>query len=140
MYALGHLALGYFAASLIGRTRGGVQRLLFVWFFSLLPDIDLLLPFFSHRGATHSFAAILILVSASLLWRESLPYTFAYTSHILVGDLVTGGSSLLWPFRTQYVGFRFLVQPSLFETVIEIILFTAMLISLYFKKDLYLER
>lgn len=60
MYFLGHMALGYFAALLTRKTTGTQYSILPVWFFSMLPDIDLLLPFMSHRGATHSLAAILV--------------------------------------------------------------------------------
>jgi len=60
MYVLGHMALGYFAALLTRKTTGTQYSILPVWFFSMLPDIDLLLPFMSHRGATHSLAAILV--------------------------------------------------------------------------------
>jgi len=135
MYAPGHLALGYFAASLTRKNNGSLQRLLIVWFFSLLPDIDLLLPFMSHRGDTHSIAAILILVAVSLIWQGFLPYAAVYANHILVDDLITRGSPLLWPIRNQYIGFRFLFQPSLFESIVEIILFTAMLLSIQLKED-----
>lgn len=69
MYALGHLAIGYFAASSIEKIKGNLQKILIVWFFSLLHDIDILLPFTSHRGATHSLVAISILMIASLFRR-----------------------------------------------------------------------
>ena len=135
MYILGHLALGYFAASTTGKATGIQYRLLPIWFFSMLPDVDLLLPFMSHRGATHSLAAILILAAVSLYRRELLPYAASYASHILVGDLVTGGSPLLWPLTNAYIGFNLLRQPSLPEITVEIILFAAMLLSPRFKKD-----
>ena len=135
MYFLGHMALGYFAASLTGKTTGTQHSILPVWFFSMLPDIDLLLPFMSHRGATHSLAAILVLVAVSLLWRELLPYAASYASHIMVGDLVTGGSPLLWPLTDAYFGVRLLRQPSLPEIAVEIMLFAAMLSSPRFKKE-----
>jgi membrane-bound metal-dependent hydrolase YbcI (DUF457 family) len=135
MYFLGHLALGYFAASLTGKTTGIRYRLLPIWFFSMLPDVDLLLPFMSHRGATHGLTAIMVLLALSLVRRELLPYAASYASHILVGDLITGGSPLLWPLTDAYFGASLLRQPSLPETAVEIVLFAAMLSSPRFKKE-----
>jgi len=134
MYFLGHLALGYFAASLIGKATGIQYRLLPIWFFSMLPDVDLLLPFMSHRGATHSLAAMLALAAVSLFRRELLPYAASYASHILVGDLVTGGSPLLWPLTDAVFGIL-LLQSSLLEIAVEVMLFAAMLSSPRFKKE-----
>ena len=135
MYFLGHLALGYFAASTTGKATGIQYRLLPIWFFSMLPDVDLLLPFMSHRGATHSLAAILALAAVSLFRREFVPYAASYASHILVGDLVTGGSSLLWPLTDTFFGVILLLQPSLLEIAVEVMLFAAMLSSPRFKKE-----
>ena len=135
MYFLGHLALGYFAASVTGKTTGIQYRLLPIWFFSMLPDVDLLLPFMSHRGATHSLAAILVLVAVSLFRRELLPYAASYASHIIVGDYVTGGGPLLWPQTDAVFGASLLRQPSLLEFAVEILLFAAMLSLPQFKKE-----
>ena len=135
MYFLGHLALGYFAASLTEKVTSTRYRLVPIWFFSMLPDIDLLLPFMSHRGATHSLAAILVLAAVSLVRRELVPYAASYASHILVGDLVTGGSTLLWPLTNAVFAINLLTQPSLLELTIEILLFAAMLSSPRFQKE-----
>ena len=135
MYFLGHMALGYFAASSTGKTTGTKYRLLLVWFFSMLPDIDLLLPFMSHRGATHSLAAILVLASICLVRRELLPYAASYASHIIAGDYITGGVQFLWPLTDAVFGVNLLLQPSLLETAVEIILFAAMLSLPQFKKE-----
>ena len=97
--------------------------------FSMLLDVDLLLPFMSHRGATHSLAAILILVAVSLVWRELLPYAASYASHVMVGDIVTGGNPLLWPLADKTFRASLLRLPSLPETAVEIILFATMLSS-----------
>lgn len=140
MYIPGHLALGYFAASLTGKVSYTRKRLLTVWFFSILPDVDLLLPFVRHRGATHSLVAILILVALSLYRRDMFPYTAAYASHILVGDFVTGGSLLLWPLTDAVIGMNLLHQLSLLGISVEIVLFAAMLMSLRFKKELVQEK
>jgi membrane-bound metal-dependent hydrolase YbcI (DUF457 family) len=135
MYIPGHLALGYFAASLTGKPTGKRHRLLYVWFFSMLPDVDLLLPFMGHRGATHSLAAAMALASLTLYRRDFLPYAAAYASHILVGDLITGGSPLLWPLTNTIIGIELLRQPSLTEIGVEILLFMAMIRSPRFKKE-----
>ena len=135
MYIPGHLALGYFAASLTDKATGNRHRLLYVWFFSMLPDVDLLLPFMSHRGVTHSLAAVMALMALSLYRRDMLPYAASYASHVLVGDLVTGGGPLLWPLTFDYLGFSLLRQPSLPEIAVEILLFAAMLRSPCFKEE-----
>ena len=135
MYFLGHFALGYFAASSTRKITGIRFRLLPLWFFSMLPDIDVLLPFMSHRGPTHSLAAILIMIAVSLVWRALLPYAASYASHILVGDLITGKSPLLWPLTGAVFGVPLFHQPSYLETAVEVILFAAMLSSPRFKKD-----
>jgi len=140
MYVPGHIALGYFAASLTGRATGTRKRLLYVWFFSMLPDVDLLLPFLDHRGATHSLAAALALAALTFYRRDLLPYAAAYASHILVGDLVTGGSRLLWPLSDRVMGLDLLGQPSLTEAAVEILLFAAMIRSPRFKKEWAKER
>lgn len=135
MYLIGHMALGYYASSLTRKTTGTKYNLILVWFFSMLPDIDILLPYMSHRGATHSLAAILVLVAISLVRKEATPYATSYASHILVGDLVTGREALLWPLTDTHYGFQLLRQPSLLEIAVEIGLFNAMLLSLVFEKE-----
>ena len=135
MYFLGHFALGYFAASSTRKITGTRFRLLPIWFFSILPDIDVLLPFMSHRGPTHSIAAILVLASMSLVRRELLPYAASYASHIMVGDLITGKSPLLWPLSDAGFGVSLLHMPSYLETATEIVLFAAMLSLPQFRKD-----
>lgn len=135
MYFLGHFALGYFAASLTRKITGTRYRLLHVWFFAILPDIDLLIPFMKHRGATHSLVAILVLVAICPVRREFLPYASSYASHIFVGDFVTGGVPLLWPLTYRIYGATFFLQPGLLETAVEIMLFTAMLSLPRFKKE-----
>jgi len=135
MYIPGHLALGYFAAILTGKETGNRHRLIIVWFFSMLPDVDLLLPFMSHRGATHSLATALAMTALTLYRRDLLTYAAAQASHIIVGDLVTGGSPLMWPLTDDYLGFGFLPMPSLPEIAVEILLFIAMLQSHRFKED-----
>ena len=140
MYLLGHLALGYFAASFTGKTTETKYRITQVWFFSMLPDIDILLPFIEHRGATHSIAAILVLTVMSLVRRQLLPYVASYASHILLGDLISGGVQLLWPLTNTVFAINLLTQPSLLELIVEIVLFTAMLSSPRFKQEWANER
>jgi membrane-bound metal-dependent hydrolase YbcI (DUF457 family) len=137
MYPLGHMALGYFSARATSSMTKSHYNILFVWFFSVSPDIDLLIPSLYHRGPTHSLIAILgFLIPVLLLKREWLPYVTSFGSHALIGDLVTGtfrtpGSMLLWPFSTNFVNLGvYLRMGSSIEVGLEIILFALMILML----------
>jgi membrane-bound metal-dependent hydrolase YbcI (DUF457 family) len=116
MYPLGHIAPGYFAARATSITIKGKFNLLIVLFLSVSPDFDILIPFISHRGPTHSlFMVILFLVSVLLLRREWLPYIAGFGSHALIGDLLTGtrrvaGCMILWPFSSSFVDLGFYIE------------------------------
>ena len=91
MYPLGHMALGYFSARATSSITGSKFNLFLVWFISVSPDIDVLIPFLTHRGPTHSLMVIIFfLVPVLLFRREWLPYVAGLGSHALIGDLITG--------------------------------------------------
>ena len=137
MYPLGHIALGYFSARATSSITRSNYNLFLVWFFSVSPDIDVLIPFVTHRGPTHSLMAIISLfVPALLLRREWLPYVAGLGSHALIGDLITGtkrtsGCMLLWPFRSSFVDIGVNIRMgSSIELGLELALFTLMIIIL----------
>ncbi len=137
MYPLGHAALGYFSARATSSVTRGKYNLFLVWFFSVSPDIDVLIPFLSHRGPTHSLVVIVsFLIPVLLLRREWLPYVAGLGSHALIGALVTGtrritGCMLLWPFRSSFVdiGINIRMRSSI-DLGLELVLFTLMIIML----------
>jgi membrane-bound metal-dependent hydrolase YbcI (DUF457 family) len=97
MFPPGHIALGYLTAMLLQRFTKLKFNILIVWSFSVLPDIDYFLSFLKHRGATHSYLAIMILVLISMKFRFMAPYASAYISHLLVDIFYLPGTQFLWP-------------------------------------------
>lgn len=94
----------------------------------LLPDVDhpsskfgRLVPFisypvsaiFGHRGITHSLLAIVamsvILVNYGATDQYIAPLVIGYLSH-LIGDWITGGIPIFWPYQKKYS------SPIVFET------------------------
>jgi hypothetical protein len=74
---------------------------------SIIPDLDLLIPFLEHRGPTHSVIVMLIVfVPFFVAYHEkAVPYFFALVQHALIGDFIAGGGvQLLWPLTTQSYG------------------------------------
>ena len=67
-----------------------------------LPDIDLLLGSLgiAHRGITHSllFWSIVFIPLFVRYRKHAIPYFFALTQHIFVGDLVVNKTTIFWPF------------------------------------------
>ena len=109
MYLLGHLALGYFFSKPF-QYLGYKINYFHLAIFSLLPDIDFLIPYVTHRGPTHSLSAILVLFAITIFIPKLLPYLAAFISHILVGDLITAnGVRLFWPFSRAYYFIQTLV-------------------------------
>ena len=137
MYLLGHMALGYFSARATRSVTRGYFNHYLVWFISVSPDIDLMIPPLTHRGPTHSLVAILMFaVPVLLLRREWLPYVASLGSHALIGDLITGtsgmaGSMLLWPFTSSFVDIGVYVRiGSFIELGLELVLFILMILML----------
>lgn len=67
---------------------------------SVIPDIDILIPFLTHRGPTHSLilSTMLFIPLFLKMRRGALPYFVALMQHSLVGDFLVGGETqLLWP-------------------------------------------
>jgi membrane-bound metal-dependent hydrolase YbcI (DUF457 family) len=137
MYPLGHMALGYFAARIIHRETLSGYNLLWLWAISFSPDIDIVIPFLTHRGPTHSLVVIMVFaIPIILLRREWLPYVASLGSHALIGDFITGstympGCMLFWPFSPSFFNIgSYLRMGSLFELGLELVLFAIMILML----------
>lgn len=103
MYPPGHLALGYFSGVLYKRVTGKNFNLGVIWVFSLLPDLDLVVPGLVHRGPSHS-----VVVALLFFYRGSLPYLVSLLSHSLIGDYFTAfGCQLFWPFASSWFRYEY---------------------------------
>src|SRR5574341_1656177 len=75
-----------------------------------LPDIDLLLGSVGivHRGITHSllFWSIAFIPMFVRYRKRAIPYFFALTQHIFIGDLVVYKTAIFWPLGPE-VGLHF---------------------------------
>lgn len=109
---------------------------------SIIPDIDLLIPWIEHRGPLHS-VMLLSLVSIPLIivWkRKAIPYVAALISHPLLGDYLTStcraqGIQLLFPLSENwfYAGLQTLSTTFMF---LEVTLLGLMLLLLVTTKDI----
>jgi len=109
-----------------------------LFLFSIIPDIDLLIPsLVQHRGPTHSLIVYCLLLLPTLLaYRtKSLPYLISLASHTLA-DGLTGGAQALWPITTNWYGTRIRIT-SLTNIYAEWTLFLASLTLLLTTKELW---
>jgi len=107
--------LGYIFSMLIAKATKTRMNIPLVFTLSVIPDIDILIPFLEHRGPTHSIiAATVIFIPAFALWRKgALPYFVAYIQHSLIGDFIAGGKTqLLWPLTLQPFGIEISIKSS----------------------------
>ncbi len=105
---------------------------------SVLPDVDLLLRFLMHRGPTHSFITLTVLmIPFFVVYRkQAIPYYVALLSHILIGDFFTGGVELFWPLSQGSFGALNIDVTSLTNVVVELGLFFLTLPVMYKLGDL----
>lgn len=139
MYSLGHLAIGYLVIKIL--SKDNKVDIPLVLTASLIPDIDIIIPFVSHRGPTHSLVVALILLFPVFYYRKTNVFVYyaAYVSHIFTDLLASnkyGRSQLLWPYTDQWM----ILHPKLImgsdqEAALEIILLTVALIVLWITKD-----
>ena len=106
MFAVGHFALGYLTGKISAKFLNASLNLPLVFFASVLPDSDILFPFLEHRGPMHSvlFCCILFL---PLFWKykkRAVPYFIVVLQHSLIGDFLTGGTQIFWPFSMELYG------------------------------------
>jgi membrane-bound metal-dependent hydrolase YbcI (DUF457 family) len=119
-HALGGVAVAWAADALDG-LRTPPRLVALAAGLAAMPDIDLLVPG-THRTATHSFAAVgVVLIVAAIVtrkvtadprtrghWRVALLCTAAFASHLLFDWLGADrfpprGIQLLWPFSDRWV-------------------------------------
>jgi len=107
MFAVGHLAIGYLSAKVFQKFLRTDINLPLIFFLSLIPDVDLLIPGLVHRGITHSIIVLtLVFIPIFLLYRKnSIPYFVAIGQHPLIGDFFTGGIQMLWPVTSNWYGY-----------------------------------
>jgi membrane-bound metal-dependent hydrolase YbcI (DUF457 family) len=106
LFAVGHFAFGYVLAKSTTQVTKTEMNIPIVLTLSVIPDIDLLVPFVEHRGPFHSIimAAIIFTPVFALYRRKALPYFVALIQHSLIGDYIVGGVQLLWPLTQQPYG------------------------------------
>lgn len=105
---------------------------------SVIPDIDLLIPFLQHRGPTHSITmALLAFVPIFAIYRrKAIPYFVALVQHSLVGDYLAGGRiQLFWPLTTQLYGTNVSIQSET-NITLEWIMFVASMVVMLGTKDI----
>jgi hypothetical protein len=104
MWFLGHLAIGYFIGISISKVTKENVNLPLIFFFSLLPDIDVFILELVHRSITHSVVlALMMFVPIFLIMKKGFPYFGATASHILIGDYFTGSPfQMFWPVTQDF--------------------------------------
>lgn len=138
MFAIGHFALGYLfgrGTSKLAHVKVNLPLLLAA---SILPDVDLLFRFLTHRGPTHSIITITVLmIPFFVVYRkQAIPYFAALLSHILIGDFITGGVELFWPISHSLFGVLNFDVISMPIAVTELALFLLTLPVMYILGDL----
>ena len=111
MFAVGHLSLGYLFAKGSAKLLKQEVNLPLVFLFSMIPDVDILIPGVEHRTITHSIiTATVIFIPLFIRYRsKAIPYFAALAQHSLIGDFITGGAQaqgaqLLSPITSTWYG------------------------------------
>ena len=106
-FAVGHLALGY----ILGKTSAHFMKtnlnVPIVLTLSIIPDIDIIIPFLQHRGPAHSIIVLFMVFVPifAIYHKKAIPYFLALIQHPLIGDYIAGGRfQLLWPVTSQFYG------------------------------------
>ena len=138
MLAVGHLSVAYLVTRGLKRFGWPSMSIPLVWVFSILPDLDLLMPGVRHMGPTHSiiFAIAVFLPLFLYKGREVVPYFLAYASHIL-GDMITNiGVWLLWPLSRRRFGVftPYTYRPN-FSANLELVLFGLFVLVFVITRD-----
>ena len=137
VFAVGHIALGYLINKMI--IRGRNVSITAIWTLSLLPDIDLIIPFLRHRGPTHSIIIPIVIFLPLLIAKkkDAVPYFAAVTTHGVIGDLFTGGGTqLLWPISSDWISSKIAISMgSAYENYMEIALFVVLIGTIILTRD-----
>lgn len=137
MFAVGHFALGYLMGKFSAKIFGVSLNLPIIFLASVFPDIDILFPFLEHRGPFHSviFCCIIFVPLFCVFKKRALPYFVAVLQHSLIGDFLTGGSQLLWPFSFDFFGLDIGIR-STYNMGFEWIFFAISVIVMFKANDL----
>jgi len=136
-FAVGHLAFGYLSgkgSAKLLRMRVNVPLILTL---SIIPDVDILIPFIEHRGATHSLVTLtlILLVSMMIFGKSSLPYFVALAQHVLLGDFLTSdGMQIFWPVTSNWYGFGIPIL-SVTNLTLELVSFVLFVVVLLATRD-----
>ncbi len=118
MYLVGHAIVAFLIAYTISgkvKVGGGISFAL-VMLVACLPDIDILFQsagITSHKTYTHSFILSMMIVPAVIFmiarWRKvsyaaAFIYSIVYIQHVAIGDIVIGGTNILYPIGELMVG------------------------------------
>jgi membrane-bound metal-dependent hydrolase YbcI (DUF457 family) len=138
LFAVGHFALGYILSKTSAKALKTQLNIPTVLTLSIIPDIDLLIPFLEHRGLTHSIviASIVFVPVFAICHKRAAPYFIALIQHSLVGDYLAGGKTqLLFPISTQYYGTGLSIQ-SQTNLALEWAVFLASMLIMVAVKDI----
>jgi len=105
---------------------------------SVIPDIDIIVPFLQHRGPVHSIVTLfMVFIPIFAIYRKrAIPYFLVLIQHSLIGDYIAGGGiQLLWPITTQYYGMGIGIK-SQTNITIEWTMFLASIIMMLKTKDM----
>ena len=139
MYAVGHFALGYLTGKIASKPLKVNVNLPLLFFASVFPDIDILVPGLDHRGPLHSIVVLCILfIPIFMLYKKrAIPYFVALLQHLLIGDYLTGGMQLLWPASMSTYGLGSGIE-SLNNIAFELVLFVVSIAVMFKTKDIFL--
>jgi membrane-bound metal-dependent hydrolase YbcI (DUF457 family) len=125
--------LGYLVAKLTAQATETRMNIPLVLTLSVIPDIDILLPFVEHRGPFHSIVmATVIFVPILVLYgKGGFPYYAALVQHSLLGDYISGGRvQLLWPLTRGFFGIEISIASPTSITLEWLTFLTAVVIML----------
>ena len=109
-----------------------------IFTLSVIPDIDIIIPFIEHRGPTHSILAMLIIFIPifALYGKKATPYLLTLIQHPLVGDYFVGGKiQLFWPITTNHYGIELGIKNPINITT-ETIMFIALILIMLKTRDI----
>ena len=130
---MGHFALGYIISKATVKITETKLNIPLVITLSVIPDIDILIPFLEHRGPAHSIITLfMVFIPIFAIYRKkAIPYFLALIQHPLIGDYITGGRiQLLWPLTTQYYGMEICIKSQTNITLEWIVFLTSIIIML----------
>jgi len=137
-FAVGHFALGYILSKSAAQKLKTELNVPIVLTLSVIPDIDILIPFLKHRGPTHSvIIAIIVFIPILAFWRrKAIPYFIALAQHSVLSDVIIGGQTqLFWPLTSGYYGMEINIK-SYTNICIEWLSFLAAITLLTKTKDI----